>query len=104
MKQKMTVQHVHVAEGGQAIVGNVSAPAPGGGATEKSGEQPHALSYFHTTAVRTPQWFQWLFSGYLWRRTLRAGLESSGESSPTRLPVTGLRGDACDLLATYKSP
>jgi len=28
-EQKMTVQHVHVAEGGQAIVGNVSAPAPG---------------------------------------------------------------------------
>jgi hypothetical protein len=29
-EQKMTVQHVHVAEGGQAIVGNVSASAPGG--------------------------------------------------------------------------
>ncbi len=26
-EQKLTVQHVHVAEGGQAIVGNVSAPA-----------------------------------------------------------------------------
>jgi hypothetical protein len=44
-EQKMTVQHVHVAEGGQAIVGNVTAPAPGGGATEKSKEQPHALGY-----------------------------------------------------------
>ena len=41
----MTVQHVHVAEGGQAIVGNVSAPEPGGGANEKIGEQPHALAY-----------------------------------------------------------
>ena len=41
----MTVQHVHVSEGGQAIVGNVNAPAPGGGASEKSGEQPHALGY-----------------------------------------------------------
>jgi hypothetical protein len=41
----MTVQHVHVAEGGQAIVGNVNAPAEGGGAREKSGEQPHALGY-----------------------------------------------------------
>ena len=29
-EQKMTVQHVRVAEGGQAIVGNVSTPAPGG--------------------------------------------------------------------------
>ena len=42
----MTVQHVHVAEGGQAIVGNVNAPAPKGvGAIEKTGEQPHALAY-----------------------------------------------------------
>jgi hypothetical protein len=44
-EQKMTVQHVHVAEGGQAIVGNVSNQAPGGGANEKPKEQPHALGY-----------------------------------------------------------
>jgi hypothetical protein len=45
-EQKMTVQHVHVAEGGQAIVGNVNAPAPGGGMRGKDGEQPHAaLAY-----------------------------------------------------------
>ena len=44
-EQKMTVQHVHVAEGGQAIVGNVSAPVAGGGAKEKVGGQPHALAY-----------------------------------------------------------
>ena len=44
-EQKMTVQHVHVAEGGQAIVGNVSTTAAGGGAIEKSEEQPHALGY-----------------------------------------------------------
>jgi len=44
-EQKMTVQHVHVAEGGRAIVGNVSAPAPGVGAKEKAKEQPHALAY-----------------------------------------------------------
>ncbi len=45
-EQKMTVQHVHVADGGQAIVGNVNTPNPqGGGAREKSGEQPHALGY-----------------------------------------------------------
>ena len=30
-EQKMTVQHVHVAEGGQAIVGNVNAPTQGVG-------------------------------------------------------------------------
>jgi hypothetical protein len=34
-EQKMTVQHVHVAEGGQAIVGNVSAPALGAGGQGK---------------------------------------------------------------------
>jgi hypothetical protein len=44
-EQKMTVQHVHVAEGGQAIVGNVSTPAPGVGANEKAKDQPHALGY-----------------------------------------------------------
>jgi len=44
-EQKMTVQHVHVAEGGQAIVGNVSTTTPGGGAIEKSEDQPHALGY-----------------------------------------------------------
>jgi hypothetical protein len=45
-EQKMTVQHVHVAEGGQAIVGNVNAPAEGGGARKKSKDQPHAqLTY-----------------------------------------------------------
>ncbi len=44
-EQKMTVQHVHVAEGGQAIVGNVNAPAPGVGVHEKAKEQPHALAY-----------------------------------------------------------
>ena len=44
-EQKMTVQHVHVAEGGQAIVGNVNASAPGGGAIGKTKEQPHALGY-----------------------------------------------------------
>ena len=41
----MTVQHVHVAEGGQAIVGNVGAPAEGEGARKKSEDQPHALAY-----------------------------------------------------------
>ena len=39
-KQQMTVQHVHVAEGGQAIVGNASAPAPGVGAKENEGITP----------------------------------------------------------------
>jgi hypothetical protein len=44
-EQKMTVQHVHVAEGGQAIVGNVNAPTEGVGAHNKPEVQPHALAY-----------------------------------------------------------
>src|ERR1700722_20463597 len=44
--QKMTGQNVNVAEGGQAIVGNVSASPEGGGARKKVGDQPHAqLAY-----------------------------------------------------------
>jgi len=38
-QQKVTVEHVHVHEGGQAIVGNVE---QGGGSDNKSKEQPHA--------------------------------------------------------------
>ena len=44
-EQKMTVQHVHVGEGGQAIVGNVNAPTEGVGARKKTEDQPHALGY-----------------------------------------------------------
>jgi hypothetical protein len=45
-EQKMTVQHVHVADGGQAIVGNVNnTPAEGLGARKKPEVQPHAIGY-----------------------------------------------------------
>jgi hypothetical protein len=44
-EQKVTVQHVHVADGGQAIVGNVNAPTEGAGSPKKSEDQPHALAY-----------------------------------------------------------
>jgi hypothetical protein len=50
-EQKMTVQHVHVAEGGQAIVGNVSTPAQGGGMRKKPEVQPHALAYARGIAL-----------------------------------------------------
>lgn len=50
-EQKMTVQHVHVAEGGQAIVGSVNASAEGGGAPEKTKGQPHALGYAPSVAM-----------------------------------------------------
>ena len=44
-EQKMTVQHVHVADCGQAIVGNVTTPAEGVGARKKPEVQPPALGY-----------------------------------------------------------
>jgi hypothetical protein len=40
-QQKMTVEHIHVHAGGQAIVGQVS-NNKGGGAISKTMEQPHA--------------------------------------------------------------
>ena len=42
--QMMTVEHVHVHDGGQAIVGQV---AQGGGATEKDKGQSHAYAITH---------------------------------------------------------
>jgi len=40
-QQKVTVEHVHVHEGGQASVGHVEA----GGMAQKSKDQPHALAH-----------------------------------------------------------
>jgi hypothetical protein len=52
-QQKVTVEHVHVHGGGQAIVGAVN---PGGGRQEKSKDQPHApsISYESGTPMRRP--------------------------------------------------
>ena len=52
-EQKMTVLHVHVAEGGQAIVSNVNAPTEGVGTRNKPEVQPHALAY--ASGVETPR-------------------------------------------------
>ena len=50
--QKVTVEHVTVNSGGQAIVGAVA--HPGGGAPPKSEDQPHALGYAPGTAMPRP--------------------------------------------------
>jgi hypothetical protein len=53
-QQKVTVEHVHVHAGGQAIVGAV---APGGGGTAKSEERAHApggITYEPGTPMRGP--------------------------------------------------
>ena len=44
-QQKVTVEHVHVHAGGQAVVGMVE--TPGGGDQPKSEDQPHAKQVTH---------------------------------------------------------
>ena len=53
-QQKVTVEHVHVHAGGQAVVGMVE--TPGGGDRAKSEEQPHPKQIAHATqpAMRSP--------------------------------------------------
>jgi hypothetical protein len=50
-QQKVTVEHVHVHSGGQAIVGNV---APGGGVSSKLEDRPHAPSLPHEPGQTLP--------------------------------------------------
>jgi hypothetical protein len=47
--QTVTVEHVHVHSGGQAVVGTVE--TPGGGVPSNSKDQPHALAHAAGTAV-----------------------------------------------------
>jgi hypothetical protein len=53
-QQKVTVEHVHVHAGGQAVVGMVE--TPGGGDRAKSEEQPHAkqIAHAHQPTLRSP--------------------------------------------------
>jgi hypothetical protein len=51
-QQKVTVEHVTVNAGGQAIVGAVA--TPGGGVVSKSEEQPHALTNAPGVPMRSP--------------------------------------------------
>jgi hypothetical protein len=51
-QQKVTVEHVHVHAGGQAVVGMVG--PPGGGDQPKSEDQPHARQIAH--APRQTMW------------------------------------------------
>jgi hypothetical protein len=48
-QQKVTVEHVHVHAGGQAVVGMVE--TPGGGDRAKSEDQPHALAHAPGTTM-----------------------------------------------------
>jgi len=50
-QQKVTVEHVHVHEGGQAMVGNVQTR---GGAKPKAEDQPHAKQIAHAPGQTLP--------------------------------------------------
>ena len=51
-QQQVRVEHVHVHEGGQAIVGNVE--TKGGGVPKEVKEQPHALAYAPSATMLGP--------------------------------------------------
>jgi hypothetical protein len=54
-QQKVTVEHVHVHAGGQAVVGTVSTSGrPGGGGNDGSEEQPHAKQISHARESALP--------------------------------------------------
>lgn len=54
-QQKVTVEHVHVHAGGQAVVGMVAAPGqPGGGDASTFKEQPHAKQITHAPEPAMP--------------------------------------------------
>jgi hypothetical protein len=54
-QQKVTVEHVHVHAGGQAVVGMVAAPGqPGGGDRSNLEEQPHAKQIAHALEPTLP--------------------------------------------------
>ena len=54
-QQKVTVEHVHVHAGGQAVVGMVTAPGQtGGGEASKFEEQPHAKQIAHAPESALP--------------------------------------------------
>jgi hypothetical protein len=54
-QQKVTVEHVHVHSGGQAVVGMVAAPGqPGGGDRNNFEEQPHAKQIAHAPEPALP--------------------------------------------------
>lgn len=46
-QQKVTVEHVHVHAGGQAVVGTVEALPGGGGVADQNQRQPHAKALLH---------------------------------------------------------
>lgn len=54
-QQKVTVEHVHVHAGGQAVVGMVATPGQlGGGDVSKTEEQPHARQVTHAPEPALP--------------------------------------------------
>lgn len=76
--QKVTVEHVHVHDGGQAVVGTVE--APGGGGMAKSKEQPHAIT--HSPGSPMP-------SAYPPRQSLPVARDAERPLSDARRSIAG---------------
>jgi hypothetical protein len=73
--QRMVVQHVNVAEGGQAIVGNVNALTERAGARRKPEARPHALAYAPGVAMTSKR------SGKPCRSPAVRGIASAGRTA-----------------------
>jgi hypothetical protein len=87
--QKITVEHVHVHSGGQAVVGVVE--APGGGVQPKSGNQPNGSK---TTAKTSQLAHRTVAQPAVWSaETERAPMPGAGDGKrpvpDTRRPIVG---------------
>jgi hypothetical protein len=80
-QQKVTVEHVHVHEGGQAIVGNVE--HSGGGSAPKQEEQPHALAYAPGATMLSPD---------TQREPVRVARDAERPMSDARRKISGTSG------------
>ena len=90
-EQKMTVQHVHVAEGGQAIVGNVEHHDPGGRGNRKIGRSTPCSWICARHRDATPNRRG---AGYSAERQQFGGVTSAGCMGPLAGPPRRAIGDA----------
>ena len=79
-QQKVTVEHVHIHAGGQAVVGMVK--GPGGGDRAKAEDQPHARQLAHAPVA--PLW-----SGNQEREPVPVAGDGERALQDARRPVAG---------------
>jgi hypothetical protein len=83
-QQKVTVEHVTVQTGGQAIVGNVSHPGPGGGSSRETRNQPHEQPKEPSGDASEPSMLRPI-------KTHRRAVQGAGSDRLERLPVSWSR-------------